>query len=181
MSKKLKTQILAAFAGTDKDMQLKAIADAYDNGDSAIVKALFELLKTNADDEEILDASFEFLYQVKDQLCAPVYAEYMLLTKGELRKEIIAACWQSGIDFKNYIPHFTTVAIVTDFETAFEAITVIENQEPPFDNALLTGSIAAIEKELSKQTEDKQALLQSLIVTLKNFKLSAFTAEFSEN
>lgn len=180
MSKKIKTQLLTTLQGTDKNLQLKAIADAYDYGDAAIVKALFELLKTTTD-EEILDASFEFLFQVKDPLCAPVYAEYMLLTKGELRKEIIAACWQSGMDFKNYIPHFVTMAIVTDFETAFEAITVIENQEPPFDNAILIGSIAAIEKEVGKQTDDKQALLQSLIVTLKNFKLSAFTADFLEN
>ncbi len=180
MSKKIKTQLVAAFNGTDKVAQLKAIEDAYEYGDVAVVKALFELLKTNTD-EEILSAAMDFLYNVKDPLCAPIYIEYMLLTKGELRREIIAACWQSGLDFKNYIPHLVTMAIVTDFETSFEAITVIENQEPPFDNAILTGSIAAVEKELAKQDITKQPLLQTLVITLKNFKLTAFTNEFSEN
>jgi hypothetical protein len=45
------------------------------------------------------------------------------------QEKITTACWENGLDYKNYFPVFVDIVINEDWETGFEAFTVIENME----------------------------------------------------
>ena len=43
------------------------------------------------------------------------------------KKILVAACWESGIDFSDHFMFFAEIVLNGDFETSLEALTVIED------------------------------------------------------
>jgi hypothetical protein len=82
---------------------------------------------------------------------------------------LVAACWESEINFSKYLPFFILLAMHDDYLISLEAITVIENMEGPFDEKQLAEGLIKIKEKQKTISSEKQVLLNDLIMTLQNF------------
>ncbi|MEO6903941.1 MAG: hypothetical protein ABI315_12450 [Bacteroidia bacterium] len=91
-----------------------------------------------------------------------------------VRNLLVAACWESEINFSKYIPFFILLALDTDYLVSLEAITTIENMEGPFVKEDIKAAIKKVKEHQKKINTEQTVLLNDLIVTLENY-LSAKT------
>ncbi len=85
------------------------------------------------------------------------------------RHQLIAACWESEINFSKYLPFFILLALDADYLVSLEAMTVISNMEGPFNSDNVKDGIAKVKAEQKKITSEKAVLLNDLIYTLEGF------------
>ncbi len=85
------------------------------------------------------------------------------------RHQLIAACWESEINFSKYLPFFILLALDADYLISLEAMTVISNMEGPFEKDNVLDGIKKIKEEQKKLTNEKAVLLNDLIYTLEGF------------
>lgn len=88
---------------------------------------------------------------------------------NENRHLLVAACWESEINFSKYLPFFVLLATDNNYLIALEATTTIENMEGPFDPAHITDGIKRIKEKQKSISSERIVLLNDLIVTLEGF------------
>jgi len=86
-----------------------------------------------------------------------------------VRHLLVAACWESEINFSKYLPFFILLALDDDYLISLEAITVIENMEGPFTETDVISAIKKVKEAKKKITTEKIVLLNDLIVTLESY------------
>jgi hypothetical protein len=82
---------------------------------------------------------------------------------------LVAACWESEINFSKYLPFFVLLALSDDYLVSLEAITTIENMEGPFELDHLKNAIKKIREKQKEISSERVVLLNDLVVTLENF------------
>jgi hypothetical protein len=82
---------------------------------------------------------------------------------------LVAACWESEINFSKYLPFFILLALSDDYLVSLEAITTIENMEGPFETEHLKNGIQKVKEKQRSITTEKAVLLNDLVVTLETF------------
>ncbi|MFL5762809.1 MAG: hypothetical protein ACJ77K_02635 [Bacteroidia bacterium] len=86
-----------------------------------------------------------------------------------VRSTLVAACWESEINFSKYLPFFLLLALDDDYLISLEAITVIEQMEGPFNDADVNAAIKKIKDFKKNISSERQVLLNDLVVTLETF------------
>jgi len=93
--------------------------------DEAAIKQLIELLGSH--NSEHKDAGLELL---KNEKSIDFLLEAITETEHKNQKAVlIAACWESGLDFKGHELFFADLALDTDMFVSLEAITVLDTIE----------------------------------------------------
>ncbi len=126
MQDKYITEIKTKFTSKDEAVVYNTLKDVRITGKAEITPLLLDLLEQNKS-QKINDEILSILGQLKDKACVPFIIQ--ALESGSVKsfkKEIITACWQSGLDYSNNITLFAKEFIQGDFTTAIEAFTVIE-------------------------------------------------------
>jgi hypothetical protein len=157
--KKITTNL---FSGTP-EIAIKAILQIKETGNKYYLPALFELLVSNTD-TEVENEALKLLGNVKEKDTVPVFVEALHTDRfKKIRKEIITACWQNGLDFSDYLEDFVDLAINENWETAFEALTVIENfhQFPETEKSVRI--VSKIKKALPGADESKMYFLNEIL------------------
>ena len=181
MEQNKNNELLALIRTGEHSHIIKAIETYKQKGDLQLLSALIELLY-DTENQEIIDEIFSFLNDLKSDTALNVLIEFIQNDMdGIWKKELITAVWQSGMDASSFLSIFIDIVIEDEFITAFEASTVIENIQHQMPVALIEENIKKLEGALSSISADKKSLLESLITTLKNFKIGGFTHYFSEN
>lgn len=83
-----------------------------------------------------------------------------------IRKQLLTACWQNGLDFSTFVPVFIDQVINEDWETAFEAFTVIDNLEYLPSDAIINVSVEKINLAMPNADEQKKYFLKEILVKL---------------
>ena len=86
-----------------------------------------------------------------------------------VRHKLVAACWESEIDFSHYFSFFILLALDTDYLVSLEAITVISTMEGPFNNDDVRAAIIKVKAAQANITTEKKVLLNDLVDTLEGF------------
>ncbi len=87
----------------------------------------------------------------------------------DVRNILVAACWESEINFSKYLPFFILLALDEDYLVSLEAITTIENMEGPFTGTTINEAIKKVQAVKKDITSERQVLLNDLVVTLEGF------------
>ena len=82
---------------------------------------------------------------------------------------LVAACWESEIDFSKHLPFFIGLALDTDYLVSLEAITVISTMEGPFNPNEVKEAIKSVKEEQKKLNSERVVLLNDMAVTLEGF------------
>jgi hypothetical protein len=115
-------------SGNERDI-LDAIDRIRNSGNPEYLPYLMSLLIQSLP-ESIINEVLIILGELKDQKSVPFLLEAINNNEyTSVRKELIASCWQNGLDFSDHLPFFVDLVINNEFEIAFEAFTVIENLE----------------------------------------------------
>lgn len=181
MNQHQKKELIAQIRSGEKANISKAIEVLRHEGDTETLTALLDALY-DSENQEISDEIFAFLYDLKSPEALHVLVDFIQNDFDSIWKtELITSIWQAGLDAAEYLSVFVDIVIEDEFLTAFEAVTVIENIQTQVPLDILDDNIKKIEASLHVITQDKRTLAESLIFTLKNFKLGEFTRFYSEN
>jgi hypothetical protein len=105
---------------------ISTLKELHKTGNPAIMSLIFDLLDTTQD-ENIVKEIIILLGEIKNNKTVPTIAEYISNhTSGKHLSKVIAACWQSGLDFSSEITLFVKCFIEGNYEVALESFTVIE-------------------------------------------------------
>jgi len=86
------------------------------------------LLMRSSTYEEIIRSAYLMISEVKDQSAVRVIVQTILDKNfSSIQKLLVAACWQTGLDFSEHLGVFTDIVRESDLETGIEALTVAEN------------------------------------------------------
>jgi hypothetical protein len=109
---------------------IEAIDEIRKHGNNSILLPLARLLKETKD--KIVEKNIiELFKDIKDQNAAECFIEILKSKEfHNIQKTILSICWQSSLDFSNFIDVFVIIFINEPFDVAFEAYTVIENLKP---------------------------------------------------
>ena len=145
---------------------LSALNDIKFKGNMSYLPLMFDLLNTRPDsqvEEEILN----ILGTLKIQAAVPVLVTAIQESEYKLiRGKLTTACWQNGLDFKNYLPVFIDIIIQEEWETGFEAFTVIENMELYPEQEIIDLSVSKINNALPALSDKKRYFLQEILVLI---------------
>lgn len=169
LTEKQKT-IIAGLSSMNDEQVISLIQDFRENGDLFIVSPLIEMLyskRSNSLKEVIL----EFISDIKNQSAVEIITKIIQKRKGDSNTiGLISSCWQSNLDFSNHLPLFIDILCNSDYQTSFEAFTVIENSAGSIDKKGLDLYITTIESKLKSTPIEKHSLLTETIVMLESFK-----------
>ncbi|MDF2436558.1 MAG: hypothetical protein K0Q95_934 [Bacteroidota bacterium] len=82
---------------------------------------------------------------------------------------LVAACWESEINFSKYLPFFILLALSDDYLVSLETITTIENMEGPFEKDQLQNAIKKVKEKQKEISSERVVLLNDLVVTLDRY------------
>jgi hypothetical protein len=149
------------FSGSEAT-SIKAIKQLKEDGNEDVLIPLFDLLVTTGS-EVIKEEILILLNNVKNKKAVDIYVKAISNPKYSIYKpELIAACWENGLDYSNYLSFFVEQVISEDYLVGIEAITVIETFNPPYNNEEISLNIDKLEKAYLTADSIKQPMLQSL-------------------
>lgn len=130
------------------------------------ISTLISLL-TDPSNKEIRE---EALLTLKKEKGGDLLLAAIASPKSEGKKHIlVAACWESEINFSKYLPFFILLATQDDYLVSLEAITVIENMEGPFEESHLSEGIKKIREKQKSTNSELLVLLNDLVATLETY------------
>ena len=170
-----KQDILKQLSSNDMDIVRGAIEQIKQEGDISIVPELLDIL-LQSQDTNIITNLTALLSDVKESDFKTVLMDKLInAPAGSGKANLLRICWESAIDFSEYLDVFVDMLLHEDFIAALEASTVIENlhgnipeekihiaiqrlkSESNEDNAfLLEGTIPHLEEMLLKEEEDEE-------------------------
>lgn len=162
--------IVANLKSMKDEQVLSLIQDFRENGELFIVNPLLEMIYSNRS-FSVKETILELIGDIKNQEAAAIIAQSIQNHIGDPNTPgLLSACWQSNLDFSDYLPVFIEILCRSDYQASFEAFTVIENSVGSIDKKSIDLYITTIESKLKVTPIDKQSLLTETIVMLENFK-----------
>ena len=114
--------------------------------------------------EAIRESILMLIGELKNQDAVPVIVSILEQADrdGDFTR-LVAACWQSGLDFSSQIPVFIRIFLDGDYQTAVEAFSVIEESFMNADATIQKSCLQLLEKSSTKVSEDKYPLYKELM------------------
>ncbi|MBK7713295.1 MAG: hypothetical protein IPJ37_21940 [Bacteroidales bacterium] len=122
--------------------------------------------KTNDDFNQ--ESHRGFMNDIKDQsVINEVITEIKKPFRPATISMLVSSCWQSGLDYSEYSSDLTDVFLQSDYVTALECLTVIEESVPELSHAKRDELIKYIEEFPVQTADEKRGLTSELIAILK--------------
>jgi hypothetical protein len=127
LEKTISKAVIKALQSGQPDAILNAIKTIRSHGLPEHLKPLLEVLKSS-DHPEIFEAIVQLFDDLNDQgavhhLVIMIEAE----DSQRMRRILVSSCWKSGLDYSAHLMPFFKIFVQDDFETAFEAYTLIDS------------------------------------------------------
>lgn len=144
-----------------------------ESGESFIIPAIIEQLFANRTEKFTLEA-ISFLADLKEQSCVPMLIEGIETFRNNPDiSNLVSVCWQCRLSFIDELPLFFDLITTADFQTAFEAFTVIENAAEDLTSESLSHWINFTKDAVSKASQERVGLLNEVLFVLEDFKSRA--------
>jgi hypothetical protein len=116
------------------------------------------------------DVKEETLITLKKEKAGDVLLQAIASPKSLTNRHLlVAACWESEINFSKYLPFFILLALDTNYLISLEAITTIENMEGPFVENAVKEAIKKVKAQQKDIPSERAILLNDLVMTLERF------------
>jgi len=157
------SQILKGLESSDSLNVIEALDELRVSGKVTDIPVLIEVLHLTHN-QEIKSKIIDLLANLKESDAIPLIIEAIRNQKyaAEL-KELVASCWENGLDYSSYLTLFVDLLIETDFTVAFEAYTVIMNNEHQIEHSIIDHQIERLQIALATTSEMKRQLLIDVI------------------
>lgn len=167
MTQVINEKIKLALFSANIEVIKSAIQKISDEGNRLYLPLLFDLLNTMPEHEVEVEI-IKLLGSVKDKDSVNSFMRAIEDAKYKaIRKTLVSACWQNGLDFSNFMPVFIDLIIKDEWDVAFEAFTLIDNLEYLPNDNILHVSKQKIEHELSSATGQVKYFLTEILKKLE--------------
>ena len=160
----------AALHGDDTVQVMHALDRIEQDGDARAVRPLLQKL-VRTDLPEVQQRILSLLYQVKakgaDAELLSALGDPTLL---EVRATVLATFWNAGIDVRDHLDRFISIAIDGDANECFECLTIIENQEIWPEKASRLG-LARIKEAAASETDPYKASILNDVKAALEYRL----------
>lgn len=164
---KIDEQIKKNLFSANTNVVISAIESIQKKGNKLYIPMLLDLLNSSPE-TEIETEIKNLLGTIKDKETVNSFMRAIEDEKYKLiRKSILTACWQNGLDFSTFLPVFIDLIINEDWEIAFEAFTVIDNMEFLPGTEIIKTSVAKINLAIPNASEQNKYFLNEILVKLK--------------
>jgi len=161
--KDLHNTIVSGLGSKDTKEVLESINQLRHEGKPEDVLTLIELLVSEPN-SEIQSSILKFLADIKDQQADKVLVNAISNKKYlKIRKNLIEICWEASIDFSKFIQFFVDLLIESDFETSFEAFTVIENLTEKIPSEIKQSEMAKLKDAIPNASTQKKGMIHEAI------------------
>jgi len=148
---------------TDSLKVIAALEDLKGSGKVSDIPVLIDLLHLSPN-TEIKTKVRSLLGSLKETGSVPVLIAAIQNQKyTSIQKELVACCWENGLDYSAHLSLFIDLMLEQDFLVAFEAYTVITNMTEQIDQTKLDIEIDRLEKALTNSSEQKRPLILDII------------------
>lgn len=132
------------------------------------VIGLLTAFYNKTDDMSIRKTIAGFMNDLKDQsACEEIIKEIRKEWKPSTISMLVSSCWQSGLNYSVYCLDLTRVFLTSDYVTAIECLTVIEESVHELSKSLKDEIINIIEENPISQDNEKKPLTFELIAILE--------------
>lgn len=160
--KKLKT-LLADLKSKEIDKQILAVQEMKIHGNESIIEPLILVLSTTKSNElkqEIVDV----LNNVKSSAVPEKIMACLANDKYEnCRQIILASIWNSGLDYRDYLPEIITETLKGDLMDVLECVTIVENFEGIPEEEELNESLVILGDYLTAHKSESSPKIDLLI------------------
>jgi HEAT repeat protein len=158
----IERQWIATLERSDPANMMIALYEIRNSGSVGILPQLFKLINKDTD-SQIRNEIVRMLSEIKTQEAVPVIAESLKNHDyGDYMNTLVAACWQSGLDFSKHLSVFAGLFIQSDYKTALEAFTVIEESLDNASEAEIYECIRFLKDAECMVTDEKMPLFLEL-------------------
>lgn len=166
------------------EKRLKELAGILHKGNPVVIKEAIKILRdeepfegalgllaeyyNNASDKETNKIIEEFFNDIRYQSARPeMIAEIRKPYTQDTISMLVASCWQSGLDYSSYIEDIAGIFLESDYATAIECMTLIEESVKYNTRYEKDNIIKIIEKSPRAFTYEREALTRELIEILE--------------
>jgi len=129
---------------------------------------LLASLHNGSEDSSILKIIEEFFNDIKDHsVRSEVIAEIRKPWKSNTISMLVSSCWQSGLDYSNYLADLARVFLKSDYATAIECVTVISESVNNSTRERKDEILKIVRDSPFSYTHEKYALTEELISILE--------------
>jgi len=169
MDIKEKQIITEQLFSTKEDVVLSAIETIRENGDVTFLESILQLFNSTKE-LDVKNAIQELLNDLKDIKAVPIIMEAIKNTNYKsITKDLLISCWMSGLDYTDFFNIFVDIFITSEFLTAFEAFTIMDNSELPDNIENIEQLIDKLENAGMLISLEKQQLKTDLIQLFNNY------------
>jgi hypothetical protein len=147
----------------DEKTVIDTLKEIRTKGDSQIVPLLFNVLRTSkwkSAKHEVVS----LLSQVKDTKAVPaIINEVKHSNLGHYEASVLAALWESGLDYSEHGVVFAEKFINSNFSVALESFTVLEQSIPDMSDEDTRTCITLLKQHVAEIPKEKHELCMELI------------------
>jgi hypothetical protein len=161
-------QLIAQLKTGEPETIEQTIEEIGETGDSSFIVALTDFLH-QTDEPELKNKILKLFGELKHSDAVDQLIRVIQNPNYEREQSaLIATCWQNGLNYSPYLPYFADLVIEKEFETAFEAFTVIENMYGKIDKIIEAQTLDKIKLALTTANEQKIYFLKGLLEIIPN-------------
>jgi hypothetical protein len=121
-----------------------------------------------SDDKSLLTAISDFFNDLKDQSArSEIIAEMRKQRNEETISMLVSSCWQSGLDYSDYMEDIINIFIEGDYSTAIECMTVVEGSVSGTSSDRRADLIKVVNNASKAWVNEKKSLTLELLSILE--------------
>jgi len=156
-------QMQKGLESSDSLKVIETLEELRVSGKVSDIPILIEILHLSQN-TEIKSKIIDLFANLKESDAIPLIVEAIRNQKyASDLKDLVACCWENGLDYSNYISLFVDLLIESEFNVAFEAYTVIMNTENKISQQVIDFQVERLQKALTVASEIKRPLLLDVI------------------
>jgi len=156
----------------NEEVLLEALIEIRANGDITIAPILIDILN-KVDRLTISNEIVNLLVDIRDLKIITILLEEIESKKHEkILDKIVSVCWQSGLNYANYISVFSKLVANAPIIVAIEAFTVVETNIENLNHEQIHEQIDLLKSEIKNCNNDNKVLISELIGVLSEHNCS---------
>ena len=171
---KIVEDLLLVLASNDPKTLTSALKRVRSKGNEKVIPALFKLIEKN-EEESIVEESKNIILELKSTAAIPYLLKELETNKNSSTRELVLnSFWQTGFNAHEHMDKFVKAATKGTFMEAFEAYTIIDNLEGPFEEESIMEAQLILKSYFSENhdEDEKFEILKNIAKQLANYELT---------
>jgi len=165
-------EIVKIIKSNNNSLIIDTLKKIKEKGNKDLIPEIYNLL-IMSNDKKIQAIITDIFNNLKDQKSVPYLINAINNCSDSIVKNIlVSACWKNGLNYSEHYDIFIDLIINSDFELAFEAHTVIDNQSISIklNSEIADKYIAQLKSGIKETDTHKAAIINETINAILNQK-----------